>query len=84
MKRILAVLSVVGVMTSSAFAAECCDSTKKVAAKSSCASACSAKEMTSACPVSKAKHQARGAAGSSKERARAVKPSMQQIQLASR
>ncbi len=84
MKRILVVLSLVGLVTSSALAAECCDSTKKVAAKSGCASACSAKEMTSTCPVTKAKHQARGAAGSTKERARAVKPAMQQIQLASR
>ena len=64
MKRILILLSLVGFVGSSAFAGECATKT------------CCKSQTASVCPVSKANQQAKGAAGSTKERARASKASL--------
>ncbi len=61
MKRILVLISLVGFVGSSAFAADC--ATK----------ACCQTKTASVCPVTKANQQAKGAAGSTKEIARASK-----------
>ncbi len=61
MKRILVLLSLVGFVGSSAFAADC--ATK----------ACCKTKTAAVCPVTKAKQQAKGSAGSTKELARASK-----------
>ena len=69
MKRILVVLSLIGFVGSSAFAGEC--------ATACAAKACCKSQTTSVCPVGKANQQAKGAAGSTKERARASKVALQ-------
>lgn len=74
MKRILVVLSLVGFVGSSAFAGEC-------ASACSSAKACCKSQTASVCPVTKANQQAKGAAGSIKEHARASKAA---VMIASR
>ena len=69
MKRILILLSLVGFVGSTALAGECASG---CAAKTCCKS-----QTASVCPVSKANQQAKGAAGSIKERARASKAALQ-------
>jgi hypothetical protein len=61
MKRTLVVLSLVGFVGSSAFAGDCASK------------ACCKTKTASTCPVTKASQQAKGAAGSTKEIARASK-----------
>jgi len=63
MKRIILLLGLAAFVSSSAFAGECC-ATKCAGSKAS------------VCPVSKAGQQAKGAAGSVKERARATKAAL--------
>lgn len=69
MKRILVLLSLVGFVGSTALAGEC--------ATACAAKTCCQNKTASVCPVSKANQQAKGAAGSTKERARASKVALQ-------